>query len=183
MAIIKGIDEGDYILKYKEIERRYQMNHATGMYEYMNVEQYFILKLTTRRARTNGATITGGWAKVFMDALKIKTIPSYQTENGEPRWVAVGTQTIRFPKQQWDDLAISEVADTQYQKKIRNENLSLHILLDRHVIKEEDVQKYKEITDDDVDSDVWVPEPALETIPMYDLETGHRTYRNWGAGA
>lgn len=177
MAIVKGVNEGDYLLKYRTTQQRHVRNPMSRNYEFKDVEVYFALRLTTRRARTNGATISQGWMKVFMDALKIKTQPISPSGNGQPRWIAVGTDLVSVTKEQWEELDICEVAESRYQKYVQNESLSFQILIDTKELTSKDIQGYRMLTSDDVDSDVWPAEPQLTSIPAYSLQTGQRVFQ------
>lgn len=126
MAIKKGIEPGDILWKFSETNKGRRFNRETTQYEDYFYEQYYVIELASRRARTNGFIVTGKLITLFKN-LDIKLIPyapsSYSPESIY-KAVAVGTTISRISNQKaWEDLEICEVAKKEYAK-IPNHSLS-----------------------------------------------------------
>lgn len=131
MAIVKGLEEGAVLAKYTSIQKqgvRDPNNHWRYLYENgrrveRDVTFYHVIKLYSRRNRTNGCLINES-LKPFFEKLKVKLIPNRHVKNGRQyyRYVAVGCESITVTEESYADYQVDEIAEKHF-KKIKNHEL------------------------------------------------------------
>lgn len=132
MAIVRSLKEGSVLYKFTNTQRRRvrDPNHPwrflqneDGTSQYRDVVYYHVVKLYSRRNRTNGC-IVDDQMKPFLEKLKIKLIPHRTYKNGQYfyRYVAVGCDNVMVDEETYNSLEVDEVAE-KYFKKIKNEEL------------------------------------------------------------
>jgi hypothetical protein len=167
LAIRKGIEAGAILWKESETVQRQHWNPETREYEMRDYTYYYVFRLTTRRARTQGHSVNRKLYP-FFESLRIKLIEQRSYYNdGEQYYIAVGTE--RFPvrnKEEWEAMEVDEAAAKWYNK-LTNENLQT--LLDKRdgTFSDEILDEMKEaMADDDTDVEEWPREPNLPEYPM-----------------
>lgn len=172
MAIVKGINPGDFILKYSEVEQRRIWNPETREFEMQDIKIYYALELYSRRSRTNGMIFDHKWFIPFFKALNIRVNPGWRDYyTGVQNYVAVGVRRRPYHrKEDWDRIEINEVAARHYMRKLKNDSLVLHILNKESMyMSPEKLQELYSITDDTTPEEqiVWPAEPPLNHFPVY----------------
>ena len=155
MAIKAGIEVGAILWKYSQMEHEFRYNPEKRTHEHVDVENYYCIKLTTRRGRTNGWNI-GMDIFPFFKSIGIKLVQRYDYDS--TKFTAVGTAVNRINKQAWDRLSIDEAAQRWYSR-VKKKDMkplleSAHDSLSAEGL--EDMKKY--LTDDTSEVDNWPPE-------------------------
>jgi hypothetical protein len=180
MTIRTGINPEAVLWKYTDTYKRQVYNRETASYVMEDRTDYYVIRLATRRARTQGHTVQKELYP-FFESIRIKLVPARVWRDGsEQTWyTAVGTRSDRVNKETYDSLEIDEVAQRWYSR-IRNTNIVP--LLDRRQFDFSDdiIEEMKAVAqDDDSEVESWPPEPSMRE---YRLELSAHYYRgsiNW----
>lgn len=132
MAIVKGLDEQAVVWKYIMTVRqaRRDPNHPwrtarddNGNAIYDDITVYRLVRIYSRRARTNGAMINEE-LRPFLEKLKIRLLTSTSMRQGRRviRYRAVGCEDIAVSEDVYNATPIHEVAQ-RYYDRIKNEDL------------------------------------------------------------
>lgn len=172
MAIVTGIERNDVLLKFKRMRSFQQYVPEKNTYKRVEREVCYLLKLDTRRARTNGFLVRQAWMIPFLEAIRIKIIPNRIDADGNPTWIAVGTYTVQVHENVWNESTACEIAERHYNKKVSNQSLSAILTKDKALISPEQFQAWRSIQDDPTPEEeiVWPPEPEIERFARYNLE-------------
>lgn len=131
MAIVKGLEEGAVLAKYTSIqkqrvrdpENQWRYLYENGRLVERDITVYHVIKLYSRRNRSNGCLINES-LKPFFEKLKIKLIPSRTMKNGRHfyRYVAVGCDVHIVTEESYNEYEVDEIAQKHF-KKIKNQEL------------------------------------------------------------
>ena len=115
MAIKKGIEVGDVIWKYKDTVQAWRYDRQTGRQHQTTMERFIVLRLYSRRARTNGATLPIHM-KPFMQSLNIRTIDyTGYAESTPSKFIAVGVQAELVRNEEaWNQIRVPEQVEKWY---------------------------------------------------------------------
>jgi hypothetical protein len=166
LTIRTGINPGAILWKFSKTHQRRHWIEERREYEMRDYEVYYVITLTTRRARSNGYSIGRSLAP-FFESIRIKLIRHRTyTRDEQYRFTAVGTDCRQvYNKEEWDAMEIDEVAMRWYNR-VRNN--SLIPLLDPRLdhYSEEIILEMKEAAqDDESEVETWPPEPTLHVYP------------------
>ena len=172
MAIVKGIEEGAVLLKYKKIERRNR--RVNNQLEWYDAETYYLLKLYSRRARTNGVSIEYSWMIPFMKAIGVR-INKYWFDNATNTqyYLAVGAHTARVSKETWEQTELDPIAEKYYKIRLNNLSVSKSVLInDVSRFTQENIDRAFSLPpiEEDTGQLTWPNEPPLGRFIAYNLE-------------
>lgn len=134
MAIIRGLNEDAVLWKYTTVESRPKME-AENRWRYVRDEQnrivmedvtiYHLIKLYSRRCRTNGTTVSNH-LRPFLEKLKIRLVPQQRYRRGEyiTTYRAIGCEDVRVTEEEYNNAELHEVAQ-RYYDRINNNDLLL----------------------------------------------------------
>jgi len=161
MAIKKGIEAGACLWKKVDVRKSRYWNSSTGEYEMREQEYYFVYRLRTRRARSQGDNVNEKLVP-FLNSINVITLQWY---GDSPIYTAVGVyrEHIRT-KEEFDAIEIDEVAQKWYDKM---KNKEARTILEQP--KEDELVRIFELMKEPVEDDTseveeWPEEPF---IPQY----------------
>jgi hypothetical protein len=172
VAIVTGIERNDVLLKFKRVQNFQQYVPEKNTYKRVEREVFCLLKLDTRRARTNGFLVRQAWMVPFLEAIRIKIIPNRHDADCNPTWIAVGTYTEQVHEDVWNASTACEIAERHYNKKVFNQSLSAILTKDPVLISPQQFQAWRNIQDDPTPEEEieWPPEPPIDGFARYNLE-------------
>lgn len=126
MAIAKGIEPNSVLFKYKTEEERRVYNRELHQYELKECTFFYIVELYSRRARTNGASITkrNRFIKPFLEALNIRVNNyGHDPEDQQQNYLAIGCSIRAVSEDKFESCEVDEVAERHYLRKVKNEQI------------------------------------------------------------
>jgi hypothetical protein len=178
MAIVRGLNENAVIWKYYKVEKKLRFIDGwrpeideNGQRFYDDVNVYYLIRLYSRRCRTNGV-IVDYTLKPFFDKLKIKLYEQRigrRTNNKTTSFLAIGCETSVVSKEVYDNTEIHEVAK-RYYNRIKNQDL--HQLMDKKI--EDDTKPIIELKD--LNQQVVDNQNALEAT---EIDEEEQLLENW----
>ncbi|MDK2600532.1 hypothetical protein QO179_23850 [Bacillus stercoris] len=166
MAIVKGLEPGAILWKFKAKEMTYGYCEEQQRYRHFLAYNYYVYKLETRRARTNGSSISQSLIP-FFEKLKIKILShSYST-------IAVGVRLVRISEKEWNESEIDEIAAKRYKYVSKSAMISF-LEKEDPLLKKDSLQEfYFKIKEDsnfnseEQDVDKWPDEPEFVVTREY----------------